>query len=95
MTTYTIVWHRLGHTELKASAAIALDALGDVFPNVDDPATPAEILEELGYDCQSIETPGFSMWVSPVGADAERAASVLSRIQEHQRANTRAIRSRS
>lgn len=80
MKTYTIVWHRLGHTELKASAAIALDALGEVFPSDDDPATPAEILDELGAD--SVETPGFSMWVSPVGADAERTESVLSRLRE-------------
>jgi hypothetical protein len=93
MKTFTIEWHRLGHTELKASAATALEALGDVFPNVDDPATPAEILEELGTD--SVETPGFSLWASPVGADAERTASVLSRVQEHQREARARIRSRS
>ncbi len=77
MTTYTIVWHRLGHTELEASAATALEALGDVYPNVDDPATPAEILEELD---SSIETPGFSMWASQ-DADVER---ILKRQREAQ-----------
>jgi hypothetical protein len=91
MTTYTIQWHRLGHTELKVSAATALVVLDDVFPSVDESATPHEILEELGSS--SIETPGFSMWVSPVGADAERTASVLSRVQEHQRGAINRIRS--
>ncbi len=82
MTTYTIVWHNLGHTELDASAATALDALGEVFPSDDDPATPAEILEGLGSS--SVETPRFSLWVS-LDADAER-------IQKHLReAQARAI----
>ncbi len=80
MKTYTIEWHRLGHTELKVSAATALVVLDEVYPNDDESATPHEILEELGSS--SIETPGFSMWVSPVGADAERTESVLSRIRE-------------
>ena len=92
MKTFTIVWHRLGHTELEVSAATAEEVLGEVFPSVDDQATPAEILEELGSS--SIETPGFSMWVSPVGADAERTASVLSRVQEHQREVINRIRSK-
>ena len=88
MTTFTIVWHRLGHTELEASAATALAALGDVFPSVDDPATPAEILKELGTD--SVETPGFSLWASR-DADAER---IQTRLREaHARATNR-IRSR-
>lgn len=92
MTTYTIVWHNLGHTELEVSATIALEVLADFYPNDDDPATPAEVLDELGSS-SSIEWPGFSMWASPVTEHAKRAASVLSRIQKHQRANTRAIRS--
>ncbi len=92
MKTYTIVWHRLGHTELEVSAATAEEVLGEVFPSDDDPATPAEILEELGSS--SIETPRFSMWVSPADADAERTASVLSRVQEHQREVINHIRSR-
>lgn len=92
MKTFTIVWHRLGHTELEASAATALDALGEVFPSDDDPATPAEILEELGGS--SVETPGFSMWVSPADAGAERTVSVLSRIRVHQHEVIKRIRER-
>lgn len=94
MKTYTIEWHNIGFTEHHATAQTAEEALSIYYPSDDDPATPHEILEELGTD--SVETPRFSMWVSPVAeldadrkaladADADRTASVLSRVQKHQR----------
>ncbi len=87
MTTYTIVWHRLGHTELETSAETALEVLAEFYPNDDDPATPAEILEELD---SSVETPAFSMWASQ-DADVER---ILSRQREAQVRATNRIRRR-